>query len=105
MKEEINSKPQTKPSYKGQYGGARIGSGRKKKSEEEKKQTQKDYRKKWDKNHRKWQADTTEEIMDKSAILMKYLNFKNKHQLLEYFIEKANLSIKRNDKIDLFKDL
>lgn len=105
MTEEINLKSQSQSTPKGKNGGKREGSGRKKKNEEEKKQRQKEYRKKWDENHRKWQADTTKEVMDKSAILMKYLNFKNKHQLLEYFINKAYLGIKKDDRVDLFKDL
>jgi hypothetical protein len=76
--------------------------GKKRIDPEIKQANQKAYIKQYKKEHRIWQAYTSDEIMQISDLLMKKLGFKSKQQLLEWLIERGRSHFARKgDKLDL----
>lgn len=76
-------------------GGATIGGGRRKIDPELKKENQRAVTRRYKQQKRIWQAYTSDELMDKSDNLMERLGFRNKHQLLEWLIERGERSLAR----------
>ncbi len=98
MTELINSQNQppvsipTTPIIKSRRG---VGGGRKKIDPEIKKLHKEQSNKKYKQQRRIWQAYTDDEIMNKSAKIMKQLGFRKKHQLLEWLLERGERSLAR----------
>jgi hypothetical protein len=87
MNEELKRKYNTKLLDKTALNKRR--GGRKKIDPELLKENQRAAAKKHKQGKRIWQAYTTDELMEKSDKLMKHLHFRNKHELLEWFMERA----------------